>query len=208
MNIERNPTRIIYSSSLDRGLIYLLNNWQKIQEGCPKAELHVFYGFDVFDALHRNNPSMMKWKEHIMELLKQPGITYHGRVGHKELEEEMLKAGIWAYPTDFDEISCITAMKSQALGAIPVVTNRAALQETVKNGIKIDGDILEEDVQEAYVKALVGLLNNPAEQEDIRKTMMPWAKEQFPWKRVAADWDRMLRSYLQNPEIILEEKHA
>jgi len=104
--ILRNPKKLIYSSSPDRGLIYLLKMWPEIIKAVPDALLDVYYGFDVFDAIHKGNPGRMKWKSMIIDMMKQPGITYHGRVGHKELEQAMMGAGILSYPTDFTEISC------------------------------------------------------------------------------------------------------
>jgi glycosyltransferase involved in cell wall biosynthesis len=129
-----NPHRMCYVSSPDRGLMYLLKHWKEVKEAVPDAELHIYYGFEIYDYIHRNNPAKIAFKKKIMALMDQEGITYHGRVGHKELAEEINKCGIWAYPTDFTEISCISAMKAQAVGAVPVVTNFAALQETVRNG--------------------------------------------------------------------------
>jgi len=100
-DIKRDPYRMIYASSPDRGLIYLLKMWPDIIKEVPKANLHVYYGFKVYDNIYGDNPAKKKWKDTILDLMKQPGITYHGRVGHQELHEEMSKAAIWAYPTDF-----------------------------------------------------------------------------------------------------------
>lgn len=199
--IVRDPKRMIYSSSPDRGLVYLLKMWPDIIKEVPEAKLDVYYGFDIFDVLHAGNPGSAKWKAHVLDMMKQPGITYHGRVGHEELQKAMMGAGIWAYPTDFTEISCITAMKTQALGAIPVVTNFAALKETVKNGLKIDMDITTEEGQKEYKEQLIRLISNPEEQDVIRKDMMKWAQEYFTWDKVAFEWDRLFRINLQNPDI-------
>jgi glycosyltransferase involved in cell wall biosynthesis len=187
-----NPHRMCYVSSPDRGLIYLLKMWPKIKEAVPDAELHVYYGFDVYDFIHRGNPAKKAFKEKILSMMKQEGITYHGRLGHKELAEEVNKCGVWAYPTDFDEISCISAMKCQALGAVPCVTNKSALQETVKNGIKVDVDIQDKTGQQAYVEALINLLQHPEEQEDLRN--MSWAQSYFSWANVAEQWTTLLRT--------------
>jgi len=204
--VVRNNKRMIYSSSPDRGLIYLLKMWPEIIKATPEALLDVYYGFDVFDAIHKGNPGRMKWKAMVLNMMKQPGITYHGRVGHEELEQAMMASGIWAYPTDFTEISCITAMRAQALGAIPVVTNYAALKETVKNGLKIDMDITTEEGQKEYLKQLIGLLKDEKEQELIRKPMMKWAQEYFTWDKVAFEWDKLFRINLQNPELMIAEE--
>lgn len=195
-----NPHRMIYSSSADRGLIYLLKNWDKIRKEVPDAELHIFYGWQVYDIAHRDNPARQQWKEKVMKMMKQDGIIYHGRVGHDALHYEMSKSGIWAYPTDFTEISCITAMKAQKLGAIPVVTDYAALTETVKNGLRIDVDITTEEGQTEYFDALIGLLKDEKKQEEIRTPMMKWADHYFDWSNVAKLWDERIRVELQNPE--------
>lgn len=197
---EGNPKRMVYMSSIDRGLVYLLTNWAKIRKEVPDAELHVFYGFKVFDAIHRDNPAKVAWKAKVMKMMKQDGITFHDRVGHEALNYEISKSGIWAYPTDFTEISCISAMKAQALGAVPVVTDFAALSETVKNGARVDVDITTEEGQEKYFATLIDMLKNPEKQAEIRKNMVPWARKYFLWEDVARLWNELFQVKLQNPE--------
>src|SRR3990167_8235722 len=192
-------TRMFYSSSPDRGLPFLLLHWKEVRKAVPDAELNIYYGFEVYDAIHANNPARMEWKNQVLTMMKQDGIIYHGRVGHDTLHKAIAKCGIWAYPTDFTEISCITAMKAQALGAVPVVTNYAALEETVKNGLRVDVDIRTEQGQKEYFDTLIGLLKDPIKQDEIRKPMMPWAKDYFLWSHVAKIWDQLLRINLQNP---------
>lgn len=184
---------IAYVSSPDRGLVYLLKNWKAIHTAVPDSELNIYYGFNTFDILHKNNPAMQKWKEGVMALMDQPGIKYHGRVSHTKLHEELSKSDIWAYPTDFQEISCISAMKAEALGAIPVVTNYAALKETIKNGYKIDVNIKTEDGQKEYVEALVKIMKDSQGKLDKRKTMIPFARDYFKWSKVANDWDALFK---------------
>lgn len=193
-----NPHRLIYMSSPDRGLIYLLNNWETVRKEVPDAELHVFYGFNVYDMIHKNNPARMQWKEHVMNLMKQPGIVYHGRVGHNALHYEISKSGIWAYPTDFSEIFATNGALAQALGAIPVVTDYAALTETVKNGVRVDVDITDKEGQKEYFDALIKAMKNEEWQADIRKQMIPFAREHFAWSKTAQQWDTLFRVKIQN----------
>lgn len=200
-----NPHRICYISSADRGLIYLLKHWDQVRKEVPDAELHIYYGFEMFDVVNKNNPERKAWKDTMVNLMKKPGITFHGRVSHAKLHEEINKCGIWAYPTDFEEISCISAMKAQRLGAVPVVTDYAALTETVKNGLKVDVDIRDKDGQKVYTDTLIKLLKDPKEQELIRATMMPYAKTNFGWERVAKQWNTLFQASLQTPEFFLQK---
>lgn len=190
----RDNKTIVSGSSYDRGLEHLLKMWPEILKEVPDAKLRIFYGWVLFDRMMANNPERIAWKEKMVELMKQPGITELGRLSHGACEVEFQNAGIWAYSTHFGEISCITAMRAQALGAIPVVINYAALEETVQYGVKIDGDIYEPEVREKFKQELIALLKDEERQEEIRKEMMPWAKEQFPWSKVAKQWDEEFKS--------------
>lgn len=184
----RNTKRIIYGSSYDRGLEHLLKMWPDIKKEVPEAELHVFYGWNLFDVMAKGNPQMQDWKARMNKLMEADGITQLGRISHEAVKVEMENAGIWAYPTHFGEISCITAMKAQVYGAVPVVVNYAALQETVQYGVKVDGDVYEPEVREEFKKELISLLKSPERQEEIRVPMMKWAKKKFAWSAVAKQW--------------------
>src|SRR3990167_2296102 len=100
------PNRVIYTSSYDRGLEHLLQIWGDVKKEVPEAELHIFYGWDLFSRFYKDNPERMEWKHRIDELMKQDGVTHHGRVSQPQIIEEMKKCGVWAYPTHFGEINC------------------------------------------------------------------------------------------------------
>ena len=191
----RDPNKLIWGSSYDRGLPYLLQIWPQVKKAIPDATLDIYYGWNLYDVAHAGNPARTRWKDKVNKMMQQEGITHHGRVGHKELHKAYAQAGIWAYPTDFQEISCISAMKSAAFGAIPVTTNFAALKETVRHGIKVDVDITEKAGQKEYTKALIKFMKqDPEEIEKIRETMMKDAQEFFPWSGIAKQWDKLFKN--------------
>ena len=187
-DIKRDPYRCIYTSSYDRGIEHLLKMWPDIKKAVPQATLHIFYGWGLFDKFYYNNPERLAWKEKIVKLMEQPGVKEYGKVDQDRIVEEYYKSGIWAYPTHFGEISCITAMKCQAAGAIPVVIDYAALKETVQWGAKVEGDIYDDETKENYKRTLISMLKNHQGQEEIREKMIPWAKKEFGWAKVAQQW--------------------
>ena len=172
--------------------------WPDVKKAVPDAELHIFYGWDLFVRFYQNNPASMAWKKKMDKLMEQEGITHHGRVPQAEMRGWIEKCGIWAYPTHFGEISCISAMKAQAWGAMPVVINYAALQTTVKWGIKVEGDIYDPEVQENFKKALIDGLTSE-QQDEMRNSMMAWARNEFRWEKVAIQWANEF--YEQDSEI-------
>jgi glycosyltransferase involved in cell wall biosynthesis len=185
----RNPKRCIYTSSYDRGLVHLLELWPEVKKAVPDATLDIYYGWELFDKFYSNNPSSMKWKEHMLEMMKYDGVSEHGRIPQKQVEEEMKKTSIWPYPTHFGEINCITGLKAQAFGAIPVVINYAALETTVQFGIKVNGDIYDKEVQDVFRDQLIWVLQHPEWQEEVRKPMMAWASKKFLWSEIAKHWN-------------------
>lgn len=180
--VKREPWRCIYSSAPNRGLEFLLRNWGSLRAVRPEATLHVYYGWEIFDALNRNNPSMLKWKQEMLALLDQEGVTDHGRVGHAEIARAFLASSYWLYPCFvFDEISCITAMKAQMARCTPIVATRAALAETVRVGAKCQTQ--EEWLQVAKDALEQGWAVGP--QENI---------PDFSWDGVAAEWDARFKA--------------
>ena len=196
---ERNPYAVIYGSSYDRGLEQLLEMWGDVKKEVPQAELHVCYGWNTFDAMMQQRQGtpegqqMALFKQKIEGLLTQEGVIHHGRIGQDELSKLATKCGVWAYPTWFSEISCISAMRFQACGAIPVVTPVAALKETVQYGYKIGTErlaqIKDKGNLEKFRDALILTLKNKEKQERVRAEMMPWAKNYFSMTKLAQEWN-------------------
>jgi glycosyltransferase involved in cell wall biosynthesis len=184
----RDMSRIIYASSYDRGLDNALRMWPKIKKEVPEAELHIFYGWNTFDALmnQRGSARMQQYKNMILELMRQDGVFEHGRISQKHLYNEFLKSNIWFYPTEFEEISCINAMTAQALGTFPVCTPKAALNETVSNeyGIKVGLDQIAD--------ALIYKLKQTKDEEKTNRfDMIEWAGKRFDIVPLAKEWDRL-----------------
>jgi len=185
---ERSPNRFVYASTPDRGLDILLEFiWPKIREEIPDAELHVYYGWKTFYELQKHNPERMQWLDKVRSLMKQPGVVDHGRVSQEDLAAGELQSSMWLYPTDFPEIHCMTACEMQAAGVIPITSGYAALEETVKHGITIPGDIYDPAYHEEFAKQVIDLYNNKGRQEDLR-TQAIQAADQFSWDIVADSW--------------------
>lgn len=191
----RDQYRIISTSSYDRGVQHLLEMWPFIKKMVPQASLHCFYGWQLFEKFYKDNPSSMAWMEKMQELMTQDGITDHGRIPQDKLVEEYKKSAIWAYPTHFGEISCISAMKAQAYGCEPVVVNYGALKETVQYGRKVEGDIYDQETKEAFKTALIDALQNPL-QDTERSDMLKWATDTYSWAKVAKDWSKEFKTNL------------
>ena len=192
--------KLFWGSSYDRGIQYMLFMWPEIRASFPDTELHVCYGWDTFLQLCGNNPERVEWYKSICTLLKQPGIVDHGRLGKKELAEVRKSCGIWAYPTDFQEINCITALETQRDGLVPVTTSLAALQETVGSGIKLDGDIKKPEVQKEYLKELLSMMGDEERWQKESVKAQKFAKD-YGWENIAKDWNKIFTKPDKTPKV-------
>lgn len=197
----RDPHRMVYGSDYDRGLLVILRLWPRIRAAVPDATLRVFYGFSVIDRkldIYRETDpeafaSWTRFRKAVVELLEQDGVVHLGRIGHDAVAREFRQAGIWAYPCLFPETSCITAMKAQAAGAMPVVIPTAALAETVRWGLRTkrapaDYRNIDRDLAFEWLNALLAALAHPEMQERTRAQMMADARAVFDWRTIAAEW--------------------
>lgn len=186
----RDPQKILYASSHVRGLAYLYKIWPEVKKAVPDATLDVYYGRESYDAVHKGNPERMKWMDGMTAKAKElDGVTDHGKVSQETIVSEGFRSGIWAYPCPFPEIYCITAIKSQASGAIPVASNFAALDETIQFGHKQELGEFDDTDLEKYKEALIWWLQHPKEQEKVRPAMQAWARTQS-WQKIAEQWNR------------------
>ena len=195
-DVSRDPHKVFYGSSHVRGLQYLYAIWPEVKKAVPDATLDVYYGRESYDKINAGNPERMKWMDDMMQTAHSlDGVTDHGKIGQDEIVRKMFASGVWSYPCPFPEIFCITAIKTQAAGCIPVSTNFAALDETVQFGTKInipnDGGVgrADEAFLKEYKDKLIWWLKHPEEQDKERQKMMDWART-LSWNSVAQSWNK------------------
>lgn len=200
---DRKP-RCVYSSSADRGLDVMLEVWPDIRRAVPDAELHVFYGWDVFDRVAAMSPQLKQYKSHVLALIEEAGgeeggVFMRGRVSQQQLAEEMCQARVWSYPTAFLETSCIGAMEARAAGLAIVTSDLGALHETVgQNGCLIPWDAAEDEpynhgdeYKRRFRQSVVYRLTD-------RETWESWHQaardgwDENDWQQRLADWEALI----------------
>lgn len=119
--IERNPKRLIWTSSPDRGLKEVLDIFERARETVSDLELAIFYGMDNIERICEGDRTRWPWVQSWAQYDRanaMPGVTWHGRIGQEELKRELFRAGVWLYPTWF----CVTGdtLVDTADGQIPI----------------------------------------------------------------------------------------
>jgi tetratricopeptide (TPR) repeat protein len=199
--VKRNPYAIINTSSPDRSLESCLDVVERLIKDYPQYPWKFiwYYGWGIFDQVHKDEPNIMAWKNKIndrFERLKTMGFAEGGgMISHSEIAKKYQEANFFLYPTQFYEISCISAMKAQLAGCIPITSDAFALNETVQFGTKIHTDCekWEKDFNfgdtqiDKYVEAIMA-----GKDIDFEK-MKQWVKDNYDWLKVSKQWGEAMQ---------------
>lgn len=189
---ERNPKRVIWLSSPDRGLKEVLDIFERAREIVPDLELAIYYGMDNIERICEGDrtrwPWVQSWRQYD-RACAMDGVTWHGRIGQDALKRELFRSGIWLYPTWFAETSCIACMEAQACGCIPITQPFWAVGYNVRfGGVFVEGEPADPLVKARYVATLASVAMDVETQERVRAEMMPAARQCFDWERWVDQW--------------------
>lgn len=196
---------MVNTSSPDRSLTALIKGFKKVKERVPEAKCEWAYGWGVFDTVHKENAELMKWKDKTVSAMEEAGIVNRGRLNHGEVQEMYERATVFAYPSEFAEIDCISLTKAMASGAIPVTTDFSAMggkqghggyfihsdknKDTWCKPYQYDFSLEDENKLNEWVDACVKALTEPHDTQAMEK----YAKETYDWERVTDVWEANIK---------------
>jgi len=117
---------LIYHTTPHRGLELLVPAFDAVYKVRPNIHLNVYSSFSIYGWEQRDEP----YKELFDQCRDHPGITYHGARPNSEIREALKNTHIFAYPSIWQETSCIAAIEAMAAGCAVICPQYAALPET------------------------------------------------------------------------------
>ena len=198
--IKKDPYLMINTSSPDRCMDVLPKLFKEVKKRVPKARLQWAYGWEGFTGANAYDLKKIQWREDTKREMEEAGIEDLGRLTQNEVGKLYQKASIYAYPTEFAEIDCISVKKAQAAGCLPIATDFGALEESIKYGVKIHSSKTKdnwdrpyqfhfglegEKEQKEWVDACVKSFKTPLKRTDVSD----WA-EKFKWSNIAKQWEK------------------
>ena len=121
-----NVIKIIYHTTPHRGLNVLYAVFDAIARTDDKVQLDVYSSFKIYGWEQRDEP----YKELFDKLREHPQVNYYGSVPNDEVRRALGVSHIFAYPSIWQETSCISLMEAMSAGCLCVHPNYAALPET------------------------------------------------------------------------------
>lgn len=182
------PLRLIYTSTPNRGLKVLLDAYKILNRS--DVELWVYSSDVIYGASY----AAQRVREHA-ELFHRcrttRGIVYKGYATNKAVRQALQSSHILAYPSIYEETSCLAAIEAGAAGCRIVTTNLGALPETCGSYARyVDyayGDDLA-GLAEKYALALneeIDLVNQNA--YNLREQSQ-WFNDQYSWSHRSQEW--------------------
>ena len=209
---ERDPNKVLYTSSPDRGLERLLRAWRDIKARCPEATLDIYYDWagaswvkpDLVARLHEmiDNLNQNAWPREDGHGVVSGDVRLMGGVNHATLHAAMRRAGVWAYPHEgggpeseapSPETFCISVVKAEACGCYPVTTMAGAIHEVTFSAkvLPVDegGFVATDEVVDAVCDR-IERGREPAQR--YRAAMRESALRNWSWARTAERFEEAL----------------
>lgn len=189
---ERN--KVIYTSRPERGLHFLLQHiLPEVLKEVPDLKLY----YCNYDLGAMQVPDTVAAKIALSEQLAQqyPDNVFNlGHLSKDRLYQEISSSQLLLYPTDFAEISCITAMEAQACGTPIISTEDFALVETIahnRSGYLIKGHPNEQEYRAKFIRKTLQLLKLSDLRNKLSAAGPVWIEDSgFTWAQVAESWEK------------------
>lgn len=186
--------KIIWASSHDRGLHWLLEAFPEILKLYPWANLHIFYNFDGINSFANNKEkypmgslfrelcNRSKYSMEAIRRLEGKNVFAHQSVSRDRIIEEMNSSEILAYPCDpvhFTETFGVTVLEACASGTVPVITTADAFGELWGSVSETVPTPYREHKKE-FIEKVVNLLSNNDRLRSISNDCVSYSKN-FEW---------------------------
>ena len=187
---KKEKLKICYTSTPWRGLDVLLLAWEILNP--QDCELHVFssckiYGTD-FAKEDTKYEFLYKWCERL------PNVVYRGSIPNEELRNELAEFDILAYPSTFEETSCISVIEALSTGLRVVTSSIGALPETTEGWARMYSYIEDREEHGRYFAKVLGeeiekmfkgeLIEQLTLQRDIYSKRWSWDERIKDWKHL------------------------
>ena len=190
------PIRLIYHTTPHRGLDVLVAVYERLSEVWKdKVHLDVYSSFKIYGNEQRD----ASFKEVFDKCKEHDHITYHGTVSNDEVRKALAEAHIFAYPSTWQETSCIAGIEAMSAGCAVVCPSLAALPETT-GGFALMYPFDEDKMQHAQMfhNVLRATVDNFWEDDMQTKLLLQklYTDTFYSWDLRAEEWKGLLMSML------------
>lgn len=206
---NRVPGRVIWTSSADRGLHWLLSQWPAIKKSVPYANLRIFYHFsygsilDIEPNSNTDHPHVVEMGQRLryiketVKRLKPLDVEHIKSISRQQITKELNEASVFAFSADtvaFTEGFSVSTMESHASYTVPVMTDVDCLGSIYKNsGAVIIPSPIRDHLPEFTKNVIKGLTDQKFADSVISKCKL--FAEKHTWTKIAQGMEKIITEH-------------
>jgi len=191
--------RLMYFSTPHRGLDILYAAFNQLASEFSNVELSVFSSFDLYGWPENDKPFLKLFDK----LQAHPKIEYHKSVSNDVIRAEIQRSHIFAYPSTWQETSCLCLIEAMSGGLISVHSSLAALPETSMGLTAMYGYVEDKNMHAEILYGMLYQMVQTFNDSDARKSLQSRLKytkaivdSKYSWESRAQQWTAILKSLL------------
>jgi len=192
--ITSDKIKLLYTSTPWRGLIILLKAIEILNKTRDDFEVDIYSSTKIYGSTFDENEKD-KFTELFEKCKNTKNVNYHGYTFNGEIRRAVEKAHIYAYPSIFEETSCLAVIEAMAAGCHVVTTNYGALPETCGEfATMIEFDSSGQNLIERYAETLNSVIDNYRDNlyKDDLEMQIKYYNKNYSWETRIQEWINFL----------------
>jgi len=192
--ITSDKIKLLYTSTPWRGLIILLKAIEILNKTRDDFEVDIYSSTKIYGSKFDENEKD-KFTDLFDKCKNTKNVNYHGYTFNGEIRRAVEKAHIYAYPSIFEETSCLAVIEAMAAGCHVVTTNYGALPETCGEfATMIEFDSSGQNLIERYAETLNSVIDNYRNNlyKDDLEMQIKYYNKNYSWETRIQEWINFL----------------
>ena len=189
-----NKIKLLYTSTPWRGLAILIKAIEILNKTREDFEVDIYSSTKIYGSKFDENEKD-KFEVLFDKCKNTPNVNYLGYADNDSVRAAVQKAHIYAYPSIFEETSCLAVIEAMSAGCHVVTTNYGALPETCGEfATMIEFDSSGQNLIERYAETLNSVIDNYKNNlyKDDLEMQIKYYNKNYSWETRIQEWKNFL----------------
>lgn len=189
-----NKIKLLYTSTPWRGLAILIKAIEILNKTREDFEVDIYSSTKIYGSKFDENEKD-KFEALFDKCKNTPNVNYLGYADNDSVRAAVQRAHIYAYPSIFEETSCLAVIEAMSAGCHVVTTNYGALPETCGEfATMIEFDSSGQNLIERYAETLNSVIDNYKNNlyKDDLEMQIKYYNKNYSWETRIQEWKNFL----------------
>jgi len=174
--------KLIYTSMPDRGLELLIDAYELLKN---KVEVEIYSGTKIYGQQY-HEATKNKYTA-LYKRIKKLNLQHFDYAPNDKVIDALKRSHILAYPSIFQETSCLSAIQALAAGCTVVTTNFGALPETCCDW----ATFVPLDNRQDFVKRFASTLDETILEYRYNEDQVRYYNKYWTWNTRIKEWEKL-----------------